>query len=281
MKLSLDELSELLRGKKYATYVAARCPFPDHEDSRPSLLAFADGRFMCKGCGRTGTHYELAQQAGKGGGFVVEAEPPPTLPAMLADQDQLCEDAHYALMRNPGLGLYYKERGITAPVIKTAGLGIWQGWCTIPIYSWHSGFTGMFLRRAGGAGSRFYQPRGQAGMLYCPDWSRIKGTKHVYVVFGMFDALALAVLKEPVFTSTAGQDSFRTEWLDNLPRYVSIYIVPDVREEPAAMKLAGRLDGRAKVLRLPYPDRMKDPADYLKVGKGGLLKKHLARMLQV
>ena len=113
--------------------------------------------------------------------------------------------------------------------------------------------------------------------MYCPNWGLLNRSNKVAIVFGIFDALAIASIGIPVVTPTSGKDSFKPKWLDDVWRG-SVIIVPDKKEEATAYKLHKDLSLfgiHNDVLLLDYPSGTKDPADYLRTGKRSQLEKVL------
>lgn len=282
-KITLEQLKDKLEGvQSYGHYFACRCVF--HDDTRPSLMVYKDGFFRCSACGVSGNFDKLWRKL-QGWDIskpVKEATSfhTPLLPTTLPELEVVVGEAHEALMKFDTFQWYLKNRGVEGR-IEVCQLGWWNSWVTIPVFDEHHALQGVVLRASSAiqhaTGQRFAQPLGQKGMMYVPDWHLFNHGKAVAVVFGMFDALALSDLRLPVCTSTSGKGSFKAEWLDNVRK--PIYIIPDLGEEDAAMKLAGQLGWRGNVVRLPYPVDCKDPAGYLETGRrdqllsliGGLL----------
>jgi hypothetical protein len=201
------------------------------------------------------------------------------LPTDPIEIDKFCGKAHQALLSNPSLGWYYQMRGVD-DVIEMALLGWYNGWATIPIRSPEGTTQGVILRAGphiekANDGVRFHQPRGQKGMMYCPNWGLLMRNDKVAIVFGIFDALAMASVGVPVVTPTAGKDSFKPKWLDDVWSGWAL-IVPDKKEEATAYELRKNLSLygiQNDVLLLDYPEGTKDPADMLKMlGKDYMMK---------
>ena len=286
--VTLDQIYELAPDARRMSrgYLLLTCPF--HEDREPSLLAFPDGWFRCKGsdCGRTGrleVLYDALVSPGatpNGRGEQAKSKPPHLPLAKDIDEiERLVWDAHDTLLRNSSFGWYLQIRGVEDRV-ETAGLGWYENWITIPILTSDKQVRGVILRATKLTekltGLRFVQPIGQQPMLYCPDWALVnkqKGT--LFVVFGMFDALALSSLRLPVVTTTGGSQTFNPAWLDEQRR--GIVILPDAEgDDEPARKLAAALGWRGKVLRLLYDEKTKDPAGYIEAGRREDLRKILA-----
>jgi len=266
-------------------YLLLRCPW--HDDRQPSMLAFSDGWFRCKGaeCGRTGRlevlYDALVSPGAAPNGRAEHAKGhSPRLPPAEDTETiaRLVWTAHDVLMRNESFRWYLELRGV-ADRVETAGLGWHEGWITVPILTDDRQVRGVMLRATKltekMTGFRFVQPEGQRPMLYCPDWELVnKQNGTLFVAFGMFDALALSSLRFSVVTTTGGSHTFNPKWLDNMRRRV--VILPDAEgDDEPARKLSSALGWRGSVMRLPYTDELRDPADYLQKGK----RDHLVKLL--
>lgn len=282
-QVTLDDILVAGSGKRYSSYAAIICPFHKSYPIRQSLMAWQDGWFRCMSCGKTGRNEYLLDIL-RGRPVRISADEltdwsPPTLPTDPIEIDKFCGKAHQTLLNNPGLGWYYQMRGVD-DVVEVALLGWYNGWATIPIRSIEGNTQGVILRAGphiekANEGVRFHQPRGQKGMMYCPNWGLLSRSDKVVVVFGIFDALAMASIGIPVVTPTAGKDSFKPKWLDDVWSGW-VLIVPDKKEEATAYELHKSLSLYGihnDVLLLDYPESVKDPADYLKAGKRSQLSK--------
>ncbi len=286
-----DKILELLGnydeiGRGYAhTY----CVF--HDDNKKSLMVFPDARgytsgFYCLSgeCGRKGSLQELLR--------VLEGAPPrprgdskkgkpPYLPTDLSDLSKLVNDAHLALLDEdaPERRHYTKKRGLENMILP-ARLGWYRGWITVPIHNQAASFLGCYARATPleeqRTGQRFHQPLSQKPMFYVPDWNIVLSASSVVVVFGMMDTLTLSLLRLPVTTTTGGSNSFDSNWLSQFRK--PIVIVPDASgDDKAAIDLAAQLGWRAKILRLPYDDQVRDPADYAEYGRLDELQEELGK----
>lgn len=277
--ITYDVLRELLpSARSYSNYVSGICPF--HDDSKPSLMLYQDGWFRCLACGVVGNYEKLYRKLR---GYdsskvisVVESFSAPSLPVDLREQETLIERSHYSITKFEQLRWYLENRGV-AGRIEPCRLGYYNGWYTVPFYSHYGVYLGM-VARAGTeiqrvSGLRFIQPKGQKPMMYCPDWRLTETANTIAVVFGIFDALAVSDLRFAVVTPIMGKDSFDPTWLDFWRK--KIVIIPDAGEESTAIELAGKLGWRGSVLKLPYPEGIKDPAGYLEIDKRGLLASQL------
>jgi len=283
MKLTLDDFEGALESsKRYDNYVSGLCVF--HEDQSPSLLVYADGWFTCLACGAKGRNEFLYETLM---GRPPRRAPrertqwnPPKLSIVKDENEELCASAHNVLLDYDHLRWYFQMRGVEER-IEPCRLGWYDGWATIPIYDRNQTWQGVILRSMkhveAARGVRFAQPKGQKPMLYVPEWRLLDIRKTLAVVFGMFDALAVSKMRYAVCTSTGGKDSFNPDWLDFWRG--PIVVIPDKGEEKEAMDLVSRLDWRGKVYYLPYPDSMKDCADFLAEGMDMDLAKHLGGVL--
>jgi len=280
MVITLDQVKELVGDHREMSrgYIFAHCPW--HSDESPSLLIFEDGWYKClaecEGSGHNGTGpidrlYEELSNPG-----VVRPHrnghkaPLPTVPTKLDDIESLVWKAHADLKANDEYKWYPKQRGIDDR-IEVAKLGWWNGWITVPIFGEDSSIQGVYLRSTPPqekvTGARFIQPIGQHPMLYCPDWRLWKASPSVAVVYGMMDALVISSLRFPVVTTTGGSKSFDPSWMDHWRK--PVYIFPDAEgDDKAAADLAAELGWRARIIRLPYDDEVRDPADFAKSSVG-------------
>jgi hypothetical protein len=191
--------------------------------------------------------------------------------------EQYAKERHISLRSNPEHAWYYEMRGVKE-MIKTAKLGWDFGWAVLPVRN-ETGKTEGIICRAyphvqQETNLRFHMPDGQPSMMYCPDWSLMQKRSRVAIVFGMFDALAVASLGWPVLSPTAGQESFDPKWLDDQRRL--FVIIPDDGEYTAANDLAVALNWRAFVYHIDYPEKVKDPAGFLEEDR----KDDLAEILE-
>ena len=113
---------------------------------------------------------------------------------------------------------------------------------------------------------KFDMPYGQKPVLYVPHFGHWEAQERVFVVFGMFDALSLAVAGLAGSSPSAGKGSLDPKWLDGVSK--PVYIIPD-RDTPAnkeakqAFEYASLLDWRGRVCRLEYNTDEKDVNDIL------------------
>lgn len=265
----LQDFDEVGRG-----YIHTYCVF--HEDDKKSLMIYPDAR------GYTPGFYCLSGECNQKGSLtyllrVLEGAPPvprgdeqkekpPYLPSDLDKLSELASDAHLALLAEPERRHYLKQRGVDA-IIEPALLGWYKGWITVPIFH-NKRLSGLYARATPAeqerTGQRFTQPLGQRPMRYSPVDTI---AKPLYLVFGMFDALALATLGLSVVTTSGGSASFDADWVSDYRD--TIVVVPDASgDSHVASTLAAQLGWRGKIMRLEYDDDVHDPADFLAAGRG-------------
>lgn len=271
-----DEIVELLHAKPYGHYAIARCPF--HEDRKPSFMVFEDGRFLClsESCGITGDHKYLLRKLQTGISFHNPLEEKPVRLPRVEVTETFVHSANRTLTLRPQRAEYLRVRGV-AEMIGPAQLGWYDGWITMPLRSASGELTGMVLRADAytqeRTGLRFFQPKGQEPQPYIPDWGSFLKADSIMVVFGMFDALTLALMGYPAMTSAGGARSFDARWLDGYGR--KVYLIPDKGEEQVVADLVSDLGWRGNVIYLHYPDGCKDPNDYLRAGLRDELREEL------
>ena len=284
MAVTFDQVIQRLDGvREYSNYAAALCPW--HADNTPSLLVYRDGFVICKACGHTDNLRGLWDRLQGGVAIVPRVEPtqwrPPPLSSDLGEQEGFLDEAHRVLLKYPALGWYLEQRGVLDR-IDPLELGWHDGWYTVPIRNEAGQLMGMVMRAGQhiqeATGRRFHMPK-QPPMMYVPDWTILRNSRVLFVVFGTFDAIVLNSLRLPVTTGIAGMGWLDVAWLQSL-RY-KIVFVPDAGEDQVARKYANQLDWRGRVHKLNYPEGCKDPADYakLKIGKRDQLLNELSRYL--
>lgn len=277
-----DLLGRLQRAHDYGKYISALCPF--HEDKEtPSLLVFKDGWFRClsASCCRHGTWNTLWNKL-QGQPIQIHPEYRTIFgaPSGLHEYESLEElayQAHIDLEQFPSWAWYLELRGLD-DAIEIAELGYHRGWYTFPVWDKDHQFQTAVFRSAPHVqeATRIRYWCNHRPVMYVPDWNLVKKARHIFVVFGMMDALTLNKLRYPVVTSTAGADTFQADWLNEFR--VPIYILPDKGEERTAMELASKLGWRGQMDLLDYPQGCKDPNDYLTHGQEKKLRAELTRL---
>lgn len=270
-----DVVDRLEQVQKFEKYVSALCVF--HIDSKPSMLVFKDGWFRCLGCGRNGNLTTLWNKI-SGQPVVVKSEQRTAFagPPLREGEslEEICYQAHFDLLQFSSFQWYLEMRGLQNR-IETNEIGYIRGWYTFPVRDYEGAFQTAVLRAA----PHVQQVNGQrywcrsAPTPYVPDWYMLKNSQVIFVVYGIMDALTLSELRFPVMTSTAGNNTFHPEWLDDYR--VPIFIIPDKGEEVQASRLANSLGWRGKVLNLQYPVGVKDANGFLEIGRPEELSKQL------
>ena len=262
--LSLDDFAQMSRARRYENYVMVRCPW--HSDREPSLLVNSRGGFKCLACRAHGSWQKLYNklQGWEEPKSAVRSFQRLT-PQVQGDLEDWILSAHEMLMRDPFLHKYLIQRGV-GKLIEKCKLGWHQGWYVVPIFGEEYDVIGVTGRASPmteeQTGLRYWNA--QAAVMYVPDWTLLTDAPQVYVVYGIFDALALAAHNLPVVTTVGGHDTFRASWLDKYR--VPIRVLPDLYEAEAAYQLVNRLGWRGEVKEINYPEKCKDPSDIVKNG---------------
>lgn len=255
----LDLVRERLGGRQFDGYISTYCPF--HSDNNPSLLVFPD-TYKCLACGAWGKTSSLVSTP------YAHKPRKVKMPVRPRDVSKFATRAYEFLHNNDQFQAYAYSRGIGDMIYKCQ-IGFWEGFYTFPIYD-HMRNTRNIVYRAGSyaesIGSPKYVCRGEQG-VYCPDWMWTLDPGHtvLFVVFGIIDAIVLAMLKFPVVTSTNGMRGVKASWFDTWR--TRIVVVPDEGEGQVAEDLANQLGWRGDVLYLDYDNETQDPADYAKAGR--------------
>lgn len=173
-------------------------------------------------------------------------------------------EAAWEAARFPDVAAWYHRRGFGMTEIDKYLLGYWRGWYVTPVFDERRVPLRVVLRAGPtierSVNHRYLCSPGPA-CLFVPDWGLLRTRpKNLTVVFGIYDALTLAVLRVPAATGTTGTN-LPPELLDPFRR--TIYVAPDKGEEVAARKLVRDLGWRGKLNTLKYPPGLKDPNDFL------------------
>lgn len=272
MSLSYKDFMSEPGARQYSTYIAMVCPF--HDDHSPSLLV-RDGGYKCMACGAKGSLKKLKDKlSGAVTRPAQETTPAGRVTPYVGDVVEFAENAHYELSVKPQLIGYLHDRGVDG-MLTEAMLGFHDGWYIIPVTNRDRDIVGVTMR-AGPVKQReldvrFGNPVGQTSMLYVPSWRLFNNPDaDIFVVFGIFDALAMASAGYAAVTTVGGKHTFRDEWLASERR--RIWVIPDQGEERDAARLAASLGWRGRLLKLKYPDGAKDVAD---LAAAGLLKEYI------
>lgn len=275
MQVTLSDIQERLPyARAYGHYLSGLCPF--HSDRRPSLIVSAK-RYRCKSCGATGPLSKLYKKLNPSDPRLYKPHPPrfggrplPSYNNIHALRERLM-DAHDTLILDETMtrGAWYEKRGISRTDQLIYELGWYENWYTVPVFGENGDIIGGVARAnpqlEAKKVDKYYVPLDQPSMLYIPNWTNWRKCDKVFIAFGIFDAISLAILGYAAASPTAGQDSTDPRWLDNVRK--PIYVVPDDGERTAALDLVRKLGFRGRILRLPYSQyECKDPNDFLQKG---------------
>lgn len=262
----LDELIEYLpNAHRYDRYIACRCIFHS-PDNNPSLFIYEDG-FRCASCGKFGNTQQLLNQLKNNripfkptiSNNIQPRNPFTNWINKFGSLAKVCWIAHQQAIKNPHHITYLtQKRGLTMKTVKELGLGVLNGWYTIPFKDGRK-VLGATSRVGQHAPYRLYvNPKGQSpDLLYVTDYDRVQSSDKIYLTFGIFDAITLYQLGLASMSTTTGK-RLNPEALDKFRK--PIYIIPDVGEEKEGHKLAGEIGWRGKVMELPQ-DGKKDVSD--------------------
>lgn len=95
-------------------------------------------------------------------------------------------------------------------------------------------------------------------LLYAPNWRLYDNADVVFVTYGIFDAITLAVNGVMAVSSICGKTTNPIGFVEIRKRIV---IIPDLGEEKEANILATRLGWRGEASRISYPEGCKDLND--------------------
>ena len=277
-----DFLYRLPQAEDKGRYIVGVCPF--HNDDSPSLLVFPDGYFHCLGadCARSGLWKTLWNKlSGQPVQVTAEKRIHYRSPQGLFDYDSredLAYQAYLNLSNFPTFGWYLELRGV-ADAIDLHEIGYHRGWYTFPIRDSDYKFQTVIFRAAphvqDAIGMRYWAD-GEPTM-FVPDWQLLSKSDHIVVVFGILDALTLNKFRIPVVTPTHGH-IFDPSWLAAYRK--PVFVIPDKGEEKAGLRLTSSLGWRGKMIRLDWPDGMKDTNDFLRAGRQDELLSQFSQVIR-
>ncbi len=268
-------LEKLEQAHKYERYIVALCPF--HDDTRPSFFVYPDS-YKCLSCGRWGSTQSLVEK----------------LDTLHLYHKHSPEQPSYGnpwskWLRNvPILGIlntafrnapvkYLSDRKISRDVQRQLKIGIIDNWITFPIQDQHGKVIGGVARKGEGnnSKSKYVIPKGQdPNMLYVPSWSRCNDKSHIYVTFGILDAVTLYSAGYASISTTTGKRIIPSAF-DSIRK--KLIFIPDMGEEKEALKIISKLGWRGDIIMIDYPYPAKDINDL--VWKCGISLSRLGEML--
>ena len=258
----LDRIEDRLdRVSRYENYLLALCPF--HDDHNPSFFVYEDF-YICKSCGKRGKPEDLLKK------LDISFRPRPTrvnyqnpFTKWLREMDleTLCTRSAILLKKFPHMGTYLHNRGMDQELLGKIGVGYRDGWYIFPIENFKRKFIGAVARNGDNKSRlRYMTPAGQEMMLYCPNWSRLRASSSVILVYGILDSVSLESVGLASVTGTLGK-RLDPELLRDIRK--NIYISPDNGEEKEAGILASKLGWRGHIININYPYGTKDVNDLL------------------
>lgn len=260
----LDEVNEIIDGKRYNHYVAALCLF--HDDHQPSLMIYQDV-YRCVACGAFGSTKALLTKLRSGNidKVTTTLKPAPRNPfnrwLRKNKLPDILKSSYITQCQHPEWCGYLEERKIDAHTRKIFKIGNRDNFFLLPIVEDTRKVVGVVARAGRGfTGSRYYIPDGQnPNLIYSTDnYSRREGK--LFLTFGIFDAISVYLCGHRCLSTTTGKQLDASA----LDRYRErIYFLPDADEYIDAKKITHRLGWRGKVIKIDYPDGTKDMNDLL------------------
>ena len=222
----VQRIADLAGARLRGDFCLIRCPF--HQDDTPSCGVYGkpgDEHWFCFGCQARGSLHELLEALSSPGHVVMA---PPDRSESWFDRprwgsgtplDEYAERSYLALVTQPHLHWYFKDRAIEGAIVKL-GLGWDDGWIIFPVTNDRDKVVGVVARAyphiASRTNMRYDVPMGQASMLYVPDWELWNASEKVVICFGLIDAISLVVAGIGAASATMGMHSLDPEWLDNV-----------------------------------------------------------------
>ena len=273
----LPTIVEQFTGQQIVRHMI-RCPF--HDDSKPSMQIFDDGKFRCYGCGKNGdvldfvglfyfgnsydpsTHF--TQVVDRLGGLNIKplpaytVKPKPETTKQLSINLETILDWHDNMPANRRE--YWKSRGLFDQTINDFFLG-WDGKrYTIP-HLYRLVPFGCKRRQSeinDGIEAKYTSVTGSRAGLFNADclWN----TDKVVICEGEIDAMLLNQWGYPAVSSTAGAGTFKEQWAELFLFVPKIWILYDNDEAGRkGEQLVHASLRRAKIVR--YPQGIKDAGD--------------------
>ena len=254
----------------YSNYFSMYCPYDDHKSM--ALFVYEDEDmsedkrwFRCASCGENGNHQKLWK--------MLTGQSVAVIPGARKSQkflpnwkrweerygsiENLVQKAHENVTTFPSTHAWYINKRELMPVYKLAKLGYLDEWLIFPILDPQGKIIDVIARDTKGRSKYVIHSNDEdTPLLYVPNWDRVMGSKLVYIVYGLIDALALEMCGLPCITGSTGQSLSYKRLIALNKKYA---IIPDRDEDTSARKLAKSLGNFTHIIRLPYEDEIKDP----------------------
>ena len=230
------------------------------------------GQYHCKKCGASGNLVTLIKHFGDDiKPAQIKTQVKITKPQNKKLDPSIMENCHNAIPDH--IRKYLNDRGIIDKIIEKKELG-WgrfygKNWITIPVTNDTGQYLFLKLRRdpTDKTNKDKYKvfPAGSKAEIYGRD-NLEKPSTHLMICEGEFDCMMLEKFGIPAVTSTAGAETFKKEWVEELQNYEFIYVALDkdeagMRGGDKLIKLLSENLSCAYIFRVTFPERMTDGKD--------------------
>ena len=287
-----DVVDQDLNLKRSGKILKGQCPF--HDDNTPSFAVYpSEQTFHCFGCGRNGTvidyfmyrenikePYEAVEYVAERYEIMINGFDKETIKRkkdlVTGNRSRALTDYKNAKMAES----FLMDRGFIAETTKQFGIGfnVEQNAVTIPFLDTYGNVVGQSYRNfdehkpkyVNSAESEVFN---KSELLYGLDKARKNIDKHVYIVEGYFDVMALHQMGYTSAVAYCGQsltDGQATLLSKYIKRHTKIFLVPD--NDKTGLK---HVASNVKLLRqklsnpigvIKFPDGIKDANDVLQLG---------------
>ena len=250
-----------------------RCPFCA-DDNGHFYINAETGQYMChKGtCGVSGSIYTLKKHVGDIAAVHSMEDYSPAPPKRTEEEESkdidLVNSAHLTLMSDKGALRYLAHRRFSHEAIEYFKLGLDNSngvkWLFYPYLS-KGKVKNIKMRSLPPSEKMFRRLFGGESALFNEDVLDDKSIDSIFITEGESDAVALwSSGIHNVVGVTVGAKGIRTNWIDSLDRFASIYFVydSDIAGRQGAIKFANRL-GLERCFNVRLPKDYKDINDYL------------------
>lgn len=253
------------------------------------------GLWHCFKCEAKGNFFSLRKELGDSTTSTIRSDSKKSMPKKLMTVASNC---HKELMKpenKPLLNYLLAERKITLYNVNVLMLGCGEfygeKWLTIPIIE-NKDCKLIKLRRLPGEteGPKYVTyPSGAGSVAFGADELQHSNSNSVLICGGEFDRIVAEQMKfgMPVITSTAGEGTFKDEWIRNyLDGRNKVYICFDNDDkgrsstEALAKKIVEQLQ-IVSVYAIPIPEELGDKADLTDANKMGFTAKQLLSKAQL